>query len=86
MEAAVLSAVAAEDFDAAGVCPTHFDYEVLASAADSGNLLGLSAYRFRRDTRYSTIPLGAFQRVAHHPERAASDCRFHRENALQQRD
>ena len=37
---------------------------VLASAADSGKLLGLSAYRFRRDTRYSAVPLGGFQRVA----------------------
>jgi hypothetical protein len=45
-------------------CPTRFDYEVLASAADSGNLIGLSSYRFRRETRYSAAPLGEFQRVA----------------------
>lgn len=78
-------AVAAQDFDADGGCPTRFDYEVLAGAADSGNLLGLSAYRFRRDTRYSTLPLGGFQRVADRPERAATDCRFHREKTMQQR-
>jgi hypothetical protein len=45
-------------------CPTRFDFEVLASAADSGKLLDLSAYRFRRQTRYSAAPLGGFQRVA----------------------
>jgi hypothetical protein len=50
--------------DLVGACPTRFDYEVLASAADSGNLIGLSAYRFRRETRYSISPLGEFQRVA----------------------
>jgi hypothetical protein len=77
---------AVQDFDAAGGCPTRFDYEVLASAADSGNLLGLSAYRFRHDIRYSTLSLGGFQRVAHRPERATTDCRFHREKTLQQRD
>jgi len=71
--------------DAAGGCPTRFDYEVLAGAADSGNLLGLSAYRFRRDTRYSTLPRAGFQRVADRPERAATDCRFHREKTIQQR-
>jgi hypothetical protein len=57
-------AAAAGDLDAATGCPTRFDYEVLAGAADSGKLLGLSAYRFRRGTRYSAVPLGGFQRVA----------------------
>jgi hypothetical protein len=67
--AADFGPVAAQDFDAAGGCPTRFDYEVLAGAADSGNLLGLSAYRFRDDTRYN-IPLGVFQCVADRPEGA----------------
>jgi hypothetical protein len=57
-------AAAAAGLDPAAVCPTRFDFEVLAGAADSGKLLGLSAYRFRRETRYSTAPLGGFQRVA----------------------
>jgi hypothetical protein len=57
-------AAAVGDFDPAAGCPTRLDYEVLASAADSGKLLGLSAYRFRRGTRYSAVPLGGFQRVA----------------------
>lgn len=35
----------------APVCPTRFDFEVLASAADSGKLLNLSAYRFQRAPR-----------------------------------
>ena len=82
---AAVGTLAAQDFDAAGGCPTRFDYEVLAGAADSGNLLGLSAYRFRRDTRYSTLPRAGFQRVADRPERAATDCRFHREKTIQQR-
>jgi hypothetical protein len=55
---------AAGDLDPAPGCPTRFDYEVLASAADSGKFIGLSVYRFRRETRYSAAPLGEFQRVA----------------------
>jgi hypothetical protein len=66
-------------------CATRFDYEVLASAADSGNLLSLSAYRFRRETRYSALPLPALERVDFRPEVPPSDCRFHRERTLQQR-
>jgi hypothetical protein len=57
-------AAAAGGLDPGAGCPTRFDFEVLASAADSGKLLNLSAYRFRRDTRYSAVPLGGFQRVA----------------------
>ena len=79
------STVAAPDFDAAGECPTRFDYEVLASAADSGNFLGLSGYRFRRDIRYSTLPLGGLERVVYRPESAATDCRLHGEKTIQQR-
>jgi hypothetical protein len=66
-------------------CATRFDYEVLASAADSGNLLSLSAYRFRRETRYSSLPLPAIERVDFRPDLGLSDCRFHRERTLQQR-
>lgn len=58
------SAAGAGDLDPAAGCPTRFDFEVLASAADSGKLLGLSIYRFRRETRYRAVPLGGFQRVA----------------------
>jgi hypothetical protein len=43
-----LGAVAGGNLDPAAARPTHFDFEVLASAADSGKLLDLSAYRFRR--------------------------------------
>jgi hypothetical protein len=57
-------AAVAGGLDPAAGCPTRFDFEVLASAADSGKLLDLSAYRFRRETRYSAVPLGGFQRVA----------------------
>lgn len=40
-------------------CPTHFDYVVLASIADSGKLLNLSAYRFQRHTsRCVTVQRG----------------------------
>jgi hypothetical protein len=53
----------AGDLDPAARCPTRFDFEVLASAADSGKLLDLSAYQFRRETRYSAVPLSGFQRV-----------------------
>lgn len=56
--------VAMGGLDPAAACPTRFDFEVLASAADSGKLLGLSAYRFRGETRYSAVRLGGFQRVA----------------------
>ena len=59
-----LSVAGAGYLDATAGCPTRFDYEVLASAADSGNLIGLSTYRFRRETRYSAARLGEFQRVA----------------------
>jgi hypothetical protein len=59
------AAAAAGGLDPAAGCPTRFDFEVLASAADSGKLLDLSAYRFRRETRYSAVVrLGGFQRVA----------------------
>jgi hypothetical protein len=67
-------------------CPTRFDYEVLASAADSGNLLSLSAYRFRRDTSYSSVPITGLQRVVFRSTFAASDCGLPRETILQQRD
>jgi hypothetical protein len=67
-------------------CPTRFDYEVLASAADSGNLLTLSMYRFRSDTSYSSIPITGLQRVAFRSDLVMSDCRFHRQRTLQQRD
>jgi hypothetical protein len=48
----------------AGAYPTHFDFVVLASLADSGNWVGLSTYRFRRrtdsrspsDRQYSRTP------------------------------
>jgi hypothetical protein len=57
------AAAAGGGLDPAAGCPTRFDFKVLASAADSGKLLDLSAYRFRRETRSSAVPLGAFQRV-----------------------
>jgi hypothetical protein len=57
-------AAAPGSLDPAAACPTRFDFEVLASAADSGKLLDLSAYRFRGETRYSAARLGGFQRVA----------------------
>jgi hypothetical protein len=57
-------AAAGGSLDPAAACPTRFDFEVLASAADSGKLLDLSAYRFRGETRYSIVRLGGFQRVA----------------------
>jgi hypothetical protein len=57
-------AAAMGSLDRAAACPTHFDFEVLASAADSGKLLDLSAYRFRGETRYSAARLSGFQRVA----------------------
>jgi hypothetical protein len=41
-------AAAAGGFEPSAGWPTRFDFEVLASAADSGKLLDLSAYRFRR--------------------------------------
>ena len=77
---------AAPDFNAFAGCPTRFDYEVLASAADSGNLLALSGYRFRRDTSYSSIPLRGLQRVAFRSDLALPDCRLRRGRTLQQRD
>lgn len=58
------AAAAAGSLDPAATCPTRFDFEVLASAADSGKLLDLSAYRFRGATRYSAVRLGGFQRIA----------------------
>jgi hypothetical protein len=65
------AARAAGGLDPADGCPTRFDFEVLASAADSGKLLDLSAYRFRRQTRYSAARVGGFQRVgARRPELA----------------
>jgi len=73
-------------FDGSVGCPTRFDYEVLASAADSGNLLSLSAYRFRRDTGYSSVPITGLQRIAFRPDLAMSDCLFRRQTILQQRD
>ena len=57
-------AAATGTLDPAAACPTRFDFEVLASAADSGKLLDLSAYRFRGETRYSAVRLGGFQRAA----------------------
>jgi len=66
---------------AADGCPTRFDFEVLASAADSGNLLGVSAYRFRRDARYSAIPITGLQRVAF--QSAPTGCQMRRQTALQ---
>jgi hypothetical protein len=59
-----VGAAAPDILDPAAACPTRFDFEVLASAADSGKLLDLSAYRFRGATRYSAVRLGGFQRVA----------------------
>ncbi len=64
-------AVAMGSVDPAAACPTRFDFEVLASAADSGKLLDLSAYRFRGETRYSPERLGGFQRVAARPRESA---------------
>jgi hypothetical protein len=72
--------------EGAGECPTRFDYEVLASAADSGNFLSLSAYRFRHATSYSSLPLPPLERVAFRPDAPTLEaCRFHRQRTLQQR-
>jgi hypothetical protein len=46
-----------------GPCPTRFDYVVLASFADSSNLLSLSTYHFRSEVSFSSIPLTGWQRV-----------------------
>jgi hypothetical protein len=51
-----VGAVAMGGLDTSAGCPTRFDFEVLASAADSGKLLDLSAYRFRRKTARHELP------------------------------
>jgi len=60
---------------AALTCPTRFDYLVLASFADAASLLSLSAYHFRSDVRFSTIPLAGSMRVDYRIESGAGDCR-----------
>jgi hypothetical protein len=60
------------------VCPTRFDYVVLASFGHGLGVLSLSSYRFRSQTGFSRIPLTGFQRVAFTWEPAASNCRSRR--------
>jgi hypothetical protein len=65
-------------------CPTHFDYVVLASLADSGNWLGLSTYRSegRIDWRFS--PSMRVQNVVYGEGRAGFDCRLPGEQTREQ--
>lgn len=59
--------------DSGVMCPTRFDYVILASFADAPNMLSLSTYRFRSQTGFSGIPLTGFQRVAYRADAPAPD-------------
>ncbi len=65
-------------------CPTHLDYVVLASMADSGNWVGLSTYRLERPTRWEFTPGSGLQNVLFATDRVAGDCRSPREPAREQ--
>jgi hypothetical protein len=65
-------------------CPTHLDYVVLASLADSGNWVGLSTYRFEENIDWQFSPFASPQKVAYDVDRAGFDCRLHREQTREQ--
>jgi hypothetical protein len=58
-----------------GPCPTRFDYLVIASFADAPSLLGLSAYHFRSELSFRTLPLAGLLRVDYEVAPRAGDCR-----------
>jgi hypothetical protein len=65
-------------------CPTHLDYVVLASLADSGNWVGLSTYRSEGNVDWQVPPLTRVQNVIYSVDRAGFDCRLHREQTREQ--
>jgi hypothetical protein len=75
---------AARPTDEEGGCPTHFDYVVLASLADSGNWMGLSTYRFERRIDWKFLPKTGVQHVLYSVDRARSGCGLHRQQTGQQ--
>jgi hypothetical protein len=56
-------------------CPTRFDYLVLASFADAPSLLSLSAYHFRGELGFSSIPLSGLLRTGYTVDSGAAGCR-----------
>jgi hypothetical protein len=66
-------------------CPTHLDYVVLASLADSGNWVGLSTYRSEGKIDWQFSPFASAQKVVYGVDGAAFDCRLHREQTREQR-
>jgi hypothetical protein len=65
-------------------CPTPLDWVVLASLADSGNWVGLSTYRSEGHIDWQFSSLASAQMVVYSEDRAAFDCRVHREQTRQQ--
>jgi hypothetical protein len=62
---------------AMGGCPSHLDYVVLASLADSGNWVGLSTYRSNEHIDWQFSPTIGVQKVAYDVDRVddRSHCR-----------
>jgi len=65
-------------------CPTHLDYVVLASLADSGNWVGLSTYRSEENIDWQFSPIASAQKVAYRVDPAEFDCRLHRAQTREQ--
>jgi hypothetical protein len=67
-----------------GGCPTHLDYVVLASLADSGNWVGLSTFRSEENIDWRFSPFASARKVAYGVDRGGFNCRLHREQTREQ--